>query len=211
MKTNFNDFLFEYVMGNKTLREIVKKQRVAPLYHAIEYKRAMEALIQNKLGGYSIQRYWEDGRRRKDDEDDYESGLYMRGLSLTRDVDYAKDWNDIIFVFDQEKLKNKWKILPYNWGYSIGGGYKQGSNAKREREEFLITGVSSTNNPRTKKPYKDKYKDHKSFDDMRKIPKGYVEPLDKYLIGFFISKHLIGFKEEKIEFFKKHTKYLGEY
>lgn len=215
MKTNFQDFVYEFVMSNPTLRTVVKNTTVAPLYHAITHERAIIALTENKLGGYSIQRYWRDGRRRKDDEEGYESGLWMRGISLTRDVDFAKSWNDVIFVFDQEKLKTKYKLLPYNWGYSIGGGYIQGSKAKREREEFLITGISSELNPKTGKHYKQKYRRYQEFDKMYKTPNGYIEPLDKYLIGFFISNHFIDilkkYNKNQLTLLNKNDKFLGYY
>ena len=197
MKTKFKDF------------------NVNPLYHAIKHEWAIKALSDNKLGCYSTQRYWKDGKRRKDDEEDYDSGLWMRGLSLTRDIEYAKTWNDIIFVFDREKLKHKYKLLPYNWGYSIGGGYKQGDRAKREREEFLFTGVDDINNPRTGKHYKDKYLNYKAFDIMKNTPKGYIEPLDKYLVGFYISNHFMKnlkkYNLKELKILKSHKKYLGDY
>jgi len=207
---------FEYASNNIQLKNIVgENPTLAPLYHAITHERAIKALDENKLGGYTIQRYWKDGRRRKDDEPDYESGLWMRGLSLTRDIEFAKTWNDVIFVFDQEKIKTKYKLLPYNWGYSIGNGYKQGARMKREREEFLITGISSEHNPKTGKPYTQQRRRFKAFDDMRNTPNGYIEPLDKYLIGFFISERFIDilkkYNKEEFNLLKKNDKYLGYY
>ncbi len=214
MKTNFDEFLYEFVFNNPKLKEIIKAG-ISPLYHALKTERAIKALTENKLGCYSTQRYWKDGKRRKDDEDDYNSGLWMRGISLTRDIEYAKTWRDVIFIFDQHKLKTKYKIIPYNWGYSIGGGYKQGSNVKREREEFLFVGVSDINNPKTGKPYKNDYRNFKAFDDMRKSTLRYIEPLDKYLVGFFVSSHFIDtmktYSKDKLEILQKNKKYLGQY
>ena len=142
----------------------------APLYHAIKFERAKLALDKNKLDCYSFQRIWPEGKRLKDDHPDYYKSQYLRGISLTRDFNYAKSWNDIVFEFDQDKLKNKFKITPYNWGYSIGKGYKQGSNSKREREEFLITGITQELNINE--------------------PVGSIEPLDRYLTGFWIDDFL---------------------
>ncbi len=133
---NFGDFLSEeYSRAN--------------LYHAIEIDRAKTALETNKLDCYSFQRIWPGWKRLKDDHPDYFKSQFLRGISLTRDFDYAKNWNSVVFEFDQEKLRSKWKISPYNWGYSIGRGYRQGIRAKREREEFLITGLTDRD-PRDK-------------------------------------------------------------
>ena len=54
-------------------------------------------LINNKIDGYTWQRYWPDGKRRKDDDPDYNKSFYMKGLSLTREIDYAKSWNGVVF------------------------------------------------------------------------------------------------------------------
>jgi hypothetical protein len=142
----------------------------APLYHAIKFDRAEKALERNKLDCYSFQRIWPEGKRLKDDQPGYYDSQYLRGISLTRDFEYAKSWNDVVFEFNQEKLKQKWRIVPYNWGYSIGGEYKQGSRMKREREEFLITGVT------------DKL-------DINQ-PVGSIKHLDRYLTGFWIDSFL---------------------
>lgn len=195
--------LFEYVTNNRQLRNIIDKFSVAPLYHAIKSDRAIKALEENKLGGYSIQRTWAGGKRLKDDQPGYEESNFMRGISTSRDIDYCAKWNDIIFIFDQNKIKTKYKVVPYNWGYSIGRGYNQGSRVKREREEFVITGFSEGK-------MKDDDECNFKFMEMVQKPKGYIEPLDKYLIGFFISKRFEKYNDDK-SFFKLHKKYLGIY
>ena len=106
--------LFEYITKNQQLRNIIDKFSVAPLYHAIKSDRAIKALEENKLGGYSTQRTWEGGKRLKDDQPGYDESDYIRGISTSRDIDYCAKWNDIIFIFDQDKLKNKYKVIPYN-------------------------------------------------------------------------------------------------
>jgi len=195
--------LFEYVTNHQQLRNIIDKFSVAPLYHAIKSDRAVKALEENKLGGYSTQRIWDDGKHFKDDQPEYDKSNFMRGISTSRDIDYCANWNDIIFIFDQDKLKTKYKVIPYNWGNSIGRGYIQGSRMKREREEFIITGFS-------KGLKKDKH--NIKFMKMIDKPKGYIEPLDRYLIGFFISDKFEKYHDEKDkEFFKSHKKYLGIY
>jgi hypothetical protein len=162
----------------------------APLYHAIKFDRGKRALYNNKLDCYSFQRTWPEGKRLKDDQPGYYDSQYLRGISLSRDFNYAKNWNDIVFEFDQDKLKHKFKIIPYNWGYSIGGGYIQGDRMKREREEFLITGVT------------DKL-------DINQ-PVGSIEPLDKYLTGFWIDNFLTTLNGyDDIEQLMEHSLFCG--
>lgn len=204
----------EYVVNNKYLTLITKEFNCIPLYHAIKSVNAIIALNENRLGGYSFQRTWEGGKRLKDDQPGYEDSSFLRGISTTRDIEYANSWNDVIFVFNKDKLKTKYKIVPYNWGYSIGKGYKQGARMKKEREEFVITGQndSAIYNKNNKSIFYDKDKNYKNFLDMKETPEGYIEPLEKYLLGFFIGERYIEFqKEDVIKYLTSHDKYLGIY
>lgn len=155
---------------------LTTEQSRANLYHSLKTEYALQAFQKNKLDAYTFQRFWPDGKRRKDDDPEYKNSYYYRGLSLTRDPKYAANWSDIIFEFNQDALKTKYKIIPYNWGYSIGGGYEQGPRVKREREEFLI--VSTINHPLT----------NVQLANTLKTPGGAVEPLDRYLEGVYINK-----------------------
>lgn len=192
---------FEYVIDNEHLKKL-KDLGHSLLYHAIKSDRAIKALTGNKLGEHSFQRTWEGGKRLKDDDPKYEKSDYLRGISTSRDIEYCAKWNDVIFVFDREKIKNKYKILPYNWGYHIGYDYNQRS-IKREREEFIITGFNKNikRDPRNLK-----------FMKMLETPNGYIEPLDKYLIGFFISGYVGEYMNADIkQQLQSHPKYLGIY
>lgn len=172
----------------------------ANLYHALEIDRAKTALETNKLDCYSFQRIWPGWKRLKDDHPDYFKSQFLRGISLTRDFDYAKKWNSVVFEFDQEKLRSKWKITPYNWGYSIGRGYRQGIRAKREREEFLVTGLTDRD---------PKGKDFRGLGNESPLtkPVGSIYPLDKYLVGFWVNEYLK--EDSKIQQMVKNPLFLG--
>ncbi len=169
----------------------------ADLYHAIKPEFAIPALKTNKLDCYSFQRSWPGGIRMKDDQPGYDESDWMRGLSLTRDVQFAKNWGGVVFVFDQEKLKTKYKIVPFNWGFSIGNGYEQGMRAKREREEFLITGL-------LKGPVS-----NRDFLKAREKPDGKIEPLDKYLKGILVDPEFM--KDDLREYLTEHPLFTGFY
>lgn len=161
----------------------------APLYHAISFNRCKEALDKNSLDCYSFQRTWPDGKRLKDDQDGYYDSQYLRGISLTRDFEYAKGWNEIVFEFDQDKLKQKWKVVPYNWGYSIGKGYIQSHRMKREREEFLIIGITDELNINK--------------------PVGSIKPLDRYLTGFWIDNNMLSRNNDDVNSLTEHPLFCG--
>lgn len=202
--------LYEFISNNSNFKKLLIEDNISPLFHALKSSYAKKALEENKLGGYSHQRYWKGGIRYKDDHPNYENSDYIRGISTTRDIEYASKWNEIIFVFDSNKLKQKYKIIPYNWGFLIGGNYKQKS-IKREKEEYVVTGISLI------KDIEDlDNEDYRSRNvqimKMLETPKGYIEPLNKYLLGFFIGGRLYDTmnKEDK-NFFESHKKYLGVY
>jgi hypothetical protein len=168
----------------------------ADLYHAITTDLLISALEKNSLDTYTMQRVWPDGKRRKDDESDYMKSHYIKGISLTRDILYAKKWNECIIVFDQVKLLHKYKLMPYNWGYSIGGGYNQGHRVKQEREEFLITTYirKALTNIQHGKAYE------KAGNP--------IGPLDRFMKGFYISKEFG--TADQLDFLRQHPLYLGK-
>ena len=194
------DYLLDFKMNPKVIRfseYITEEVSRADLYHALEAKYAINALELNRLDCYGFQRTWPGGKRLKDDMPGYDDSWWMRGISLTRDVEYAKKWQSVVFIFDQDKLKQKYKIVPYNWGYSIGRGYEQGMNMKREREEFLITKV-----------IKHSLKGRKFLNEREKSG-GSIEPLDIYLKGFLINPKYM--KDDHYNYLTQHELFAGFY
>jgi hypothetical protein len=202
--------LYEFKV-NPTLKTLTKQYNL--LYHGLKSKYATLALENNKLNGYSLQRIWKNWKRYQDDQPEYNDSDYLRGISTTRDIEYANRFGGgIIFIFDKDKLKSKFKILPYNWGYNIGNGYR--SNIKREKEEFVITGFDKNYliNSITGEKYDDEDTVFNKYIDMIESPKGAIDPLDKYLIGFFISEIFIDTIDIKtLNKLKSNKLYLGIY
>lgn len=202
--------LYEFLANNSQFKTLLSEGNVNPLFHALESSYAKKALEENKLDCYSHHRMWEGGVRYKDDHPKYEKSDYYRGLATTRDIEYASQFNNIIFVFDGNKIKQKYKVLPYNWGYLIGRGYQQKS-IKREKEEFIITGYSYLKDIEKDEDYEDDQR-HLNIQISRMLqkPKGSIEPLNKYLVGFFISGRF-SMRDEDKKYFENHKKYLGVY
>ena len=172
-----------------TLNEFLGQSNL--LYHGLDFYKLEIFLREDRIPGYSGQRYWKDGRRRKDNEKDYNESMWYKGISTTRDLNFAKQWGQTIIVFDKDKLKQDYKIVPYQWNYSISADYIK--DHKHEREEFIVTGYAD-----------DLYPD---------ISFGSIKPLSKYIIGFYVSDYTISVENkylvELIDEFE--DLYLGHY
>lgn len=188
--------------------EIITEGRDAPVYHGYDYgkvKWADLALSSNKLAATSTQRFWKDGKRRKDNDPEYKKSFWMKGISTTRDVQYAAAWGyaGVVFQFDQSKLAHKYKIIPFSWAYQIDDDDSPPDlkvHHKREREEFVVL-----------KSNEDTYEPWETHRERFLGPEGYIENLDNYLLGIFVS--LDGHKEEpeKFSMFVNHPKLKGFY
>lgn len=180
-------------------REIITEGRDAPLYLGFKDSHwAVQALSQNRLAAKSTQRFWDDGKRRKDNDPEYENSYWMKGISLTRDLRFAMSWGDVTFRLNQNWLSKRYKIIPFNWGYSIPGEIK---NHKREREEFLV--VKST---------KDRYLNSEEEGGGRDVHRfvgveGYVGPLSQFLDGIYVHISIASSPNSKS--LRDHPKFLG--
>lgn len=165
------------------LIDLICEGRDAPLYHAFSKpKYAALSLKNNELAATSSQRFWADGKRRKDNDPEYNGSFWMKGVSFTRDFAYAKQWGDVVFQIDQTILTQQTKITPFNWGFSIPDNlFGKGNHQKREREEFAIV-------KKTPDTYVRSEEDGGGFDANRfNEPEGSIKNLDKMLLGIYVS------------------------
>lgn len=111
---NFKSFLIE--------------SRSAPLYHATSSNRATMILVNDvMLTGASK-----------------EPGLEIPTVSLTRDFTFARHWLDeqgwpdkgVIFELDQQKLAQRYKIVPYNF---FGASFLRATPARYAPSRSHIT------------------------------------------------------------------------
>ena len=149
----------------------------ADLYHGLNIEYLQNILKSDRIPCHTWQRHWDGGKRLKDDMPGYQNSNYYFGLSLTRELQYAKKWAETVLVFDKNKLMHKYQLKPYNWGYSIGGNYQQNS-IKREKEEFLVVGKTG---PKTNAELI-KFRNNTEYS----IPNA-----GKYIKGFYISEMLM--------------------
>lgn len=182
-----------------------------PLYHAISADRASNALISNSLGGYTTQRFWPDGKRRRENDPGYENSWWYKGISTTRDLRYAAKWNYVVFEFDKNKLNQKYKIIPYAWNYHMSDSPSPFPNDhfrhKIEKEEFVITGkmppfMTPLSNEFDELPEPEQDKHIELFNTFTDKPIGKIEPLDKFLTGIYVTKELDGYHFRNSPLFK---------
>jgi hypothetical protein len=188
--------------------DLLQEQARAPLFHGMKLEYAAQALRDNKMLATTTQRWWPDGKRRKDDDPEYQGSYWMKGLSFTRDREYAISWGGVVFVIDQDKLRQKYKFIPFNWGYSL----PRGNNHKREREEFLV--VQATPDTYMKTHDSDGDKLDRPVIDMKRFeaPGGEVKNLNSFLKGVYIEKatiEIFGEDDENVKFIMSHPKFIG--
>lgn len=157
----------------------------AYLYHSVKYTEwAWDNIaVRNSILGTSTQRWWEDGIQHHDDEEIYQKSYWMKGISLTRSFSYAKSWGSVVLCLDQNKLKQNYKIIPFDWGNTITPRRRMrfaGQDFKREYEEYLILDKSKNTYIRP---------DDGIFDvnEFKKPSEKSLTDLDKYLIWFKID------------------------
>lgn len=175
------------------------------IYHALKNCRyAALAIQKNELLATSTQRFWDTGERLKDNDPRYENSYWMKGVSVTRDYHYAFSWGEVVFVLDKNIISQKYKIIPFNWGYSIPSG----NHHKREREEFIIV-------KNTKDTYMDTEDDVTFFNTNRFMgPEGSIKNLSSFLRGIYVSNwKKDNHKDENTEYelLVTHPKFLGFY
>lgn len=202
-------FLF-WINSSMRWNEIITEGRDAPLYHAIrDLEHAATALKTNRLAATTTQRFWADGKRRiqqRYDDEEYENSYWMKGVSLTRDIQFACDWGGVILVLDQAKLARRYKIMPLNWMYSI----KNSTSRKKEREEFLIVKATPDDYIHPEDYEGEPRRDRFDWNRWRSI-EGYVNNLDQYILGIYVDEYIANTYEDdpRISIIRNHPKFLG--
>lgn len=123
----------------------------APLYHNTNFMAAIKILIANK-----IEARGHESRVVFDDRDITNRHPFV---SLTRSYAFARTWRtkDVVFVMDQEKLRQDFKVIPFDYfSYLQHTDHKHGANgiytdddfSKRRRseaEEYIMGDITPLN------------------------------------------------------------------
>lgn len=203
LEHGLEDQLWDKKAERKIIERALPRLSGHPLYNSMEYQYAIEALKNNKMLATSTQRFWPDGRRRKEDWPGYRESYWMKGISFTRDIRYALDWKDVTFAIDGAKLRQRVRLIPFAWNYHFGSNLTD-VNHKREREEFAIF-------KRTPDDYHRPEEDGGGFDTNRFVnPEGALENLDQYLLGIMVKKSVVDIMgEDRLRPILDHPKFMG--
>jgi hypothetical protein len=112
--------------------------RDAPLWHGVKTSFVKTQLQENSISGHTMHRYWPDGKYLQDKTPGYQESFWMKGISTSRDMQYAANWagsRSVVYKLDQRLIAQNYKMIPISWGATIQGHTK---NLKKEREEFIV-------------------------------------------------------------------------
>ena len=119
-----------------TIYKAVGSSSTELLFHAVKTEYVREILERGSIKGFTSHRFWDDGKRYKDNTPEYEDSYWMKGISMTRDIRYALDWGHVILVFDRREILKNHPIESYNWGNHLAG--RSSTDHKKEREDFVV-------------------------------------------------------------------------
>lgn len=194
------------------------------LFHSVKAKNAVKQLDSGIIEGHTHQRYWPDGLRRKDNHPEYKDSFILKGISTTRDIEYAKGWGDVIYLLDKDKIRHHFKVIPYSWGYSIpqsitpymGQTLFHKFRHKREREEFVVLATIEKSFDQLEQEWIELYsiaeepvEPFVNMFDYKFGKKGKID-LNNILKGILIvNKDTSLTTDEDLETIKKHPKFKG--
>lgn len=107
------------------------------VWHGMNLKN-FEQLIDNnfRMQAFTTQRYWQDGKLRKDNAPDYNDSFWYHGWSLSRSKVVSSSFGEILWAMDLNEIKKEFKTIPISWNFTIRNNTKL--NHKKEQEEFVI-------------------------------------------------------------------------
>ena len=122
-----------------TENEVLDEARTAPLYHATSFKNAIGILSQNKINGVTNQTITNQLKKKYAAFKNSTPNSF-RGVSFTRDYNFAKAWakdfgdedlSGVTFVFDQEKMSRTFgkRLIPLNF-YAYSNEYPEEERQK---------------------------------------------------------------------------------
>lgn len=145
------EFINHKILTDKDLLEINLNNLSGArqsLWHATKIEHMPEVLSSMELKPYTSQRYWEDGKRYKDDHPNYEESGWMYGWSMTRKKEYAMEWGGVILELDHAAINQRFEIKPFSWNYLFKHNDKM---KKKEFEEFVVASYFNKSIPQLKR------------------------------------------------------------
>lgn len=161
--------------ASNTYTRVVTEGRDAPLYHGCTMRNAEYNLMNNGIFGYSA---------------------YGRGVSLTRNKNFAQSWGPVVFELDQSKLIQNHKIRPYNF---FGDPKVDDSPHRTTRAKGILNKKSQFVN-----------------QSEETVPND-IKPLDRYITAIYLADYVLddaikhGTDDDKVQLILAHPKYAGTF
>ena len=210
---------------------LLKKNQFQTVYHALTVERATEIINNMKIKGFTHQRIWPDGIRRKNNDPEYNNSHTIKGISTTRDFNFAYIWGDVILILNLDEIKKSYKVMPYSWNFSD----RYCTNYKKEKEEFIqLAQINHSFQVKHNKDWIEEFEhlkkskkehDQEEYDylynfylqegekyDVAELQKPYGElDISKCLIGFFLRKTCkeYNYLKEGVEILSNHPLFKG--
>lgn len=187
-----------------TIYKAVDSNNTELLFHAVKTEYVKEILERGSIKGFTSHRFWDNGKRYKDNTPEYQDSYWMKGISMTRDIRYAIDWGHAILVFDRREILKNHAIESYNWGNHMAN--RHSTDHKKEREDFVILS-------KLKKKYKNKdnkewmqeYEDSLTLTPSEDYTQEEIESYQKSLKNKLESVDLEAIKQPEGEMFFDET------
>lgn len=216
---------YDQACKHEVLKNKVWSHEDQVVFHSIKLEYIKEILSEKKIRGRTTQRYWADGKRRQDHEEDYKDSFWMKGISTTRNLTFAVNWAAVTLVLDLTKIKQKKEVIPYAWNFQM----KTSGHNKKETEEFVVLSkkqrkFKNCEDPEFMKEYQEAmnssdpevvshYKEqHDKFNShLMKEPEGELD-ISKVLMGVILKSDIIdiyGIDNEDIQYVLNHPLFLG--
>lgn len=156
------------------------------LWHGVQFKNIQHVFDKNALEARTTQRYWKNGQTFFDDERiEYENSFFLKGISTTRNKHYAMAWGDVVFLLDNEKIKQDFEVKPFAWNSTIRSAF----DFKKETEEFVISDRMNQTMDQIKEEYYDiidSFYDNNDMSGLKHFEKNVCS--DQGVIGYWKRK-----------------------
>jgi len=167
--------------------ELFEDVSSSKLYHATKLQYCKDQLQHDRVMAAMIHRFWKDGKRRERGDPGYDDHVWIKGLSLSRNLRFCLKWGILVFELDRELLKRKYKLLPITW-FSQNTADPKGTYRRRESEEYLWIDTSNISGDG---PEPVKYADKEVFID------GWHKYCTKiYVSSFYLENRTVHYYHE---------------
>ena len=109
--------------------------RASMLYHSTEPDNALKIIKHGSIEPRTVHISGHPVEFRKDEIDEHGN---VNGISLTRDIVFARRWKDIVFGFNRETVEKRFRLVPVNFWGSRGESEEFIPNSSLPLDPYLV-------------------------------------------------------------------------